>query len=54
MSDKLAAADALLAAALPTSRVFLTEGEHEWEPWRRVLAKFLASPEFATHCRATP
>jgi pimeloyl-ACP methyl ester carboxylesterase len=50
-ADKFAAADALLAAELPPARVFLTDGKHEWEPWRRVLASFLASPEFATHCR---
>lgn len=50
-ADKLAAADALLVAELPPARVFLTEGKHEWAPWRRVLAAFLASPEFAGHCR---
>ena len=50
-SDKLAAADALLAAELPPSRVFLTEGGHEWPAWRRVLDSFLDSPEFASHCR---
>jgi pimeloyl-ACP methyl ester carboxylesterase len=50
-ADKLATADALLAAELPPSRVFLTEGGHEWPAWRRVLASFLDSPEFASHCR---
>jgi pimeloyl-ACP methyl ester carboxylesterase len=50
-SDRLSPADALLAGALPTSRVFLTTGGHEWPAWRRVLASFLQSPEFATHCR---
>jgi pimeloyl-ACP methyl ester carboxylesterase len=53
-ADKLATADALLAAELPPSRVFLTEGGHEWSTWRRVLASFLDSPEFASHCRADP
>jgi pimeloyl-ACP methyl ester carboxylesterase len=50
-SDRLSRADSLLADALPASRVFLTTGGHEWTTWRRVLASFLESPEFATHCR---
>lgn len=50
-SDRMNHADSLLAAALPASRVFLTTGGHEWPVWRRVLASFLQSPEFATHCR---
>jgi pimeloyl-ACP methyl ester carboxylesterase len=50
-SDRLSGADSLLAGALPASRVFLTTGGHEWPAWRRVLASFLQSPEFATHCR---
>jgi pimeloyl-ACP methyl ester carboxylesterase len=50
-SDRLSRADSLLADALPASRVFLTNGGHEWPVWRRVLASFLQSPEFATHCR---
>ena len=50
-SDRLSRADSLLAGALPASHVFLTTGGHEWPAWRRVLASFLQSPEFATHCR---
>jgi pimeloyl-ACP methyl ester carboxylesterase len=50
-SDRLSRADSLLAQALPTSRVLLTTGGHEWPTWRRVLGAFLQSPEFATHCR---
>jgi alpha-beta hydrolase superfamily lysophospholipase len=50
-SDRLSRADSLLAEALPASRVFVTTGGHEWPAWRRVLASFLQSPEFATHCR---
>jgi pimeloyl-ACP methyl ester carboxylesterase len=50
-ADRLSVADALLAAELPPSRVFLTEGGHEWSAWRRVLDRFLDSPEFASHCR---
>jgi pimeloyl-ACP methyl ester carboxylesterase len=53
-ADKFAAADSLLAAALPPARVFRTSGKHEWSAWRRVLASFLASPEFAPHCRVEP
>jgi pimeloyl-ACP methyl ester carboxylesterase len=50
-ADRLSVADALLAAELPPSHVFLTEGGHEWSAWRRVLDSFLDSPEFAAHCR---
>lgn len=50
-SDWLREADALLAAELPTTRVFLTDGGHEWPAWRRILDQFLGSPDFATHCR---
>jgi pimeloyl-ACP methyl ester carboxylesterase len=50
-SDRLSRADSLLAGSLPAARVFLTTGGHEWPAWRRVLASFLQSPEFATHCR---
>lgn len=50
-SDRLSRADSLLAEALPASRVFRATGGHEWPVWRRVLASFLQSPDFATHCR---
>jgi pimeloyl-ACP methyl ester carboxylesterase len=50
-SDWLREADALLAAELPPSRVFMTHGGHEWPTWRRVLEQFLSSPDFAAHCR---
>jgi len=50
-ADRLSAADSLLTAELPPSRVFLTEGGHEWPAWQRILGAFLDSPEFATHCR---
>ncbi len=50
-SDRLSRADSLLADALPPSHVFRTTGGHEWIAWRRVLASFLQSPEFANHCR---
>lgn len=50
-SDALGGADSLLTAELPASRVFLTEGAHEWGAWRRVLRAFLDSPDFAAHCR---
>ena len=49
--DKLRDADSLLTAELPPARVFLTTGKHEWPAWRRVLASFLESPDFAGHCR---
>ncbi len=49
--DRLGPADALLTAELPPSRVFLTDGAHEWGAWRRILSSFLDSPDFSTHCR---
>lgn len=49
-SDRLGAADSLLAAELPSQRVFLTPGGHEWPAWRRILESFLDSPDFAGHC----
>jgi hypothetical protein len=50
-SDKLGPTDELLRAELPPPRVFLTDGAHEWGAWRRVLRRFLESPEFSSHCR---
>jgi pimeloyl-ACP methyl ester carboxylesterase len=50
-SDRLSISDSLLTAELPPSRVFLTEGGHEWPAWQRILGAFLDSPEFASHCR---
>jgi len=50
-ADKLSAADSLLTAELPASRVFLTEGGHEWPAWVRILESFLDSPEFGSRCR---
>ncbi|HTU68329.1 MAG TPA: hypothetical protein VMF52_20470 [Steroidobacteraceae bacterium] len=50
--DRLGRADELLTAELPPQRVFLTDGAHEWPAWRRILAAFLESPDFAGHCRA--
>jgi len=50
-SDSLGKAAQLLTAELPPSRVFLTDGGHEWPAWRRVLESFLDSPDFAPHCR---
>lgn len=49
-SDHLAPADSMLGVVLPPSRVYLTDGKHEWPAWQRILQAFLASPEFASHC----
>jgi len=50
--DKLASTDQLLAKELPPSQVFLTSGEHDWAPWRKILRAFLSSEAFAGHCKS--
>jgi pimeloyl-ACP methyl ester carboxylesterase len=49
--DKLIRADELLAAELPKEHVFLTEGGHNWGPWRTLLAQFLDQGEMGKVCR---
>lgn len=43
LADDFAPACELLAAVLPPNRVHRVPGGHEWEPWRRIFAAFLAS-----------
>jgi pimeloyl-ACP methyl ester carboxylesterase len=45
--DRFARADALLAGVLPRERVFLTDGGHDWKPWRRMWDQFLATGTLA-------
>ncbi len=40
-SDRFAGSNELLARELPESRVFTTEGGHDWGPWRRLWDAFL-------------
>ncbi|MGE5236323.1 MAG: alpha/beta fold hydrolase [Acidobacteriota bacterium] len=49
--DKLATSAGLLAARLPTARVFTTEGGHDWRTWRRLWGSFLASGVLQHSCK---
>jgi len=40
--DKFAPAHRLLAAILPSERVLMVEGGHDWKTWRKLWALFLA------------
>lgn len=46
--DKLAPANALLAAILPEDHVFMTEGGHNWKPWVGLWEAFLESGAVTT------
>lgn len=48
--DRLADEDALLAQALPEGHVYLTDGGHEWDPWRRLFDQFLSRSRFTESC----
>lgn len=50
--DRLAEANALVADALPDSRVFVAEGGHRWIVWRGLLERFLAESTFTKTCGA--
>ncbi len=52
--DRLAPANAVLAAALPGDRVFHGPGGHDWPVWRTLLAAALAHPDFTRSCAAAP
>lgn len=40
-SDRFAFSHRLLAAGLPTERVFVTPGGHQWAPWLKLWQRFL-------------
>jgi len=40
-TDRFALSHRLLAAALSPTRVFVTPGGHDWQPWRRLWQQFL-------------
>jgi len=48
--DKLSRTDALLAAALPKERVYVTPGGHNWATWRKLFSTFLDSGPLRAHC----
>jgi pimeloyl-ACP methyl ester carboxylesterase len=39
--DRFVASNRLVADTLPPDRVLLTQGGHEWAPWRRLWGRFL-------------
>lgn len=39
--DRLAPDNALLAGALASDHVFVTEGGHDWPPWKKIFEHFL-------------
>lgn len=49
--DHLAQTGALVAAALPTERVFVGPGGHNWKTWRRLFRAFLARGPLQRRCR---
>lgn len=48
--DRLAHADALLAAALPKSQVYRSAGGHKWVTWRGLFARFLDESSLRERC----
>ena len=50
IEDRLAHADSLLAAALPSSQVYVSAGEHKWDTWRRLFARFLDESTLPQRC----
>lgn len=42
-ADKFARANSILAGVLPENRVFITNGQHDWDPWKKLWHSFLAS-----------
>jgi pimeloyl-ACP methyl ester carboxylesterase len=49
--DKLRKGQRLLAAALPSERVFSTSGKHDWKPWSVLWADVLDHSDLGMHCR---
>lgn len=40
-NDRFVASNRLIAATLPPAQVLVTEGGHDWAPWRRLWNRFL-------------
>ena len=54
LKDSLAQDDGVLAAALPSGHVWLTDGGHDWPYWQPIFESFLDSAEFRTRCGPAP
>jgi pimeloyl-ACP methyl ester carboxylesterase len=50
LKDGLAEDDGTLGAALPTERVWLAPGGHDWPYWQPIFERFLDSDEFRARC----
>jgi len=48
--DKFARDDAMMSAALPKDRVFVSKGGHNWKTWRGLFDQFLERSTFAQRC----
>jgi pimeloyl-ACP methyl ester carboxylesterase len=51
IDDRLARADALLAAVLPKPRVYIGPGEHKWTTWKKLFVRFLDESELKARCK---
>jgi pimeloyl-ACP methyl ester carboxylesterase len=51
IDDRLARADALVAAVLPKPRVYIGPGEHKWVTWKKLFTRFLDESELKTRCQ---
>ena len=51
IDDRLARADALVAAVLPKPRVYIGPGEHKWVTWKQLFIRFLDESELKTRCQ---
>jgi pimeloyl-ACP methyl ester carboxylesterase len=49
-SDRLAPANRLLAGRLPPDHVYMTEGDHDWPPWRQQWGTFLDKSDLSAQC----
>ena len=47
LQDRLARVDVLLGDDLPTAHVFTVDGEHNWDTWKVLFARFLSTDALA-------
>jgi enterochelin esterase-like enzyme len=47
LQDRLAEVDVLLGDDLPKEHVFTVDGEHDWDTWQVLFARFLSTDALA-------